>query len=375
MSTSTPKLFQPAFVGDLELTHRVVLAPMTRYRADENHVPLSHVAEYYAQRASTSGSLLIAEATFIAPRAGGYANVSGIWSDDQITAWKKVTDAVHAKGSYLYLQLWALGRAADPATLAAEGLADSFVSASDIPISGQKAPRPLTTEEIQEYVQLYATSASNAVHKAGFDGVEIHSANGFLPHQFLHDRTNLRKDAYGGSVENRTRFPLEVVEAIAKAVGQSKTAIRISPWGAFNDMHLDNPKPTYAHFATQLRDRFPELAYLHVVEPRVDGNETLKVIKEGSSNDFIRDIWGSRRLISAGGYTRETALATAEEKGDLIAFARPYLANPDLPYRLLHGIPLTIGDRAFYYVHGSVDPKGYTDYSFAAPAVVEQAYM
>jgi NADPH2 dehydrogenase len=327
-------------------------------------VPLPHVAEYYQQRANTPGSLLITEATFIAARAGGHKHAPGIWSDEQIAAWKKVrlsgffnltrwlirdrqiTDAVHAKGSYIYLQLWALGRAAEAAVLEEEGLSDAYVSASNVPIAGQPVPRPLTVEEIQEYVQLYATAASNAVHKAGFDGVDIHAANGYLLDQFLHDRSNIQTDAYGGSVENRTRFPLEVVEAVVNAVGEKKTAFRISPWGTYlgmlcyfsfrpdpdilPDMHFDHPKPTYTHLVTQLCDRYPELAYLHVVEPRVDGSETLDIIKDGYSNDFIRDIWGDRRLISAGGYTRETAIAAAEEKGDLIAFARPYVANVSL---------------------------------------------
>ncbi|KAJ7511718.1 hypothetical protein B0H11DRAFT_1952720 [Mycena galericulata] len=349
---SSPKLFQSTRVGDIELGHHVVFAPTTRFRADANHAPLPHVAEYYGQRASTPGSLLISEATFIAPRAGGYKHAPGIWSEEQIAAWRKVTDTVHAKGSYMYLQLWALGRAAEVATLAEDGL--PYVSASDVPITGQDiAPRALSIEEIEEYVQLYATAASNAVHKAGFDGVEIHAANGYLPDQFLHDRSNVRTDMYGGSVENRTRFPLEVADAVVKAVGQKKTAMRISPWTTYN--------------ANQLRDRYPELAYLHVLEPRADGGETVDV-KAGYSNDFIRDVWGDRRLISAGGYTRETALSAAEGKGDLIAFGRPYVANPDLPYRLLHGIALALGNRA-YYAPGSVDPKGYTDYAFAASAV------
>ncbi|KAJ6495325.1 FMN-linked oxidoreductase [Mycena sanguinolenta] len=367
---TTSKLFQSTLVGDIELSHRIVYAPTTRLRADPNHVPLPLVAEYYRQRASTPGSLLISEATFIAPQAGGFEHAPGIWSDDQIAAWKQVTDAVHAKGAYMYLQLWALGRAAEIDVLTAEGLKNEYVSASDVPIPGRQPPRALTEEEIQEYVQLYATAASNAVHKAGFDGVEIHAANGFLLDQFLHDRSNLRTDAYGGSAENRARFPLEVAEAVVKTVGQKKTAVRISPWGTFNDMYFEHPKPTYAHFVTQLRDRYPELAYLHVVEPRVDGLETVD-IKDGYSNDFIRDIWGDRRLISAGGYTRETAIAAAEEKGDLIAFSRPYIANPDLPYRLLHDIALAVGNRALYYVPGSVDPKGYTDYPFAAPVPVQ----
>ncbi|KAJ7447167.1 hypothetical protein FB451DRAFT_1054572 [Mycena latifolia] len=365
---SSPKLFQPMKVGDVELSHRVVFAPATRYRATSNHAPLPHVAEYYEQRASTPGSLLITEATFIAARAGGYKHGPGIWSDAQIASWKTVTDRVHAKGSYIYLQLWALGRAAEVETLAAEGL--PYVSASNVPIKDGSAPRPLTIEEIQEYVQLYATAASNAVYKAGFDGVEIHAANGYLPDQFLHDRSNLRTDAYGGSAENRTRFTLEIADAVVKAVGQKKTGLRISPWSTFNDMHFEHPRPTYTHLVTQLRERYPDFAYLHVIEPRADGDDTADVIKEEHSNDFIREIWGARPLISAGGYTRETAVAVAEGKGDLIAFGRPYIANPDLPYRLLHGIALAVGNRALYYAPGSANPKGYTDYPFA-PASVE----
>ncbi|KAJ7617526.1 hypothetical protein DFH06DRAFT_104087 [Mycena polygramma] len=363
------KLFQPTPVGDIKLGHRVVFAPATRFRSDKNHVPLPHVDEYYEQRGSTPGTLLITEATLIAPRAGGYGNVPGIWSDEQIAAWKKVTDRVHGKGSYIILQLWALGRAADAGTLTAEGLADSFVSASDVPMKDQKAPRPLTAEEIREYTQLYATAALNAVHKAGFDGVEIHAGNGYLLDQFLHEHTNLRTDEYGGSVENRTRFALEVVEAVIKAVGQKKTGLRISPWGDYNEMHWKHPKPTYAHLVTELRDCYPDFAYLHIVEPRADGGETRDVIPEGYSNDFIREIWGNHPLISAGGYDRATALKTAGETGELIAFSRKFIGNPDLPYRLLHDIPLTVADRAFYYCPGSVDPKGYTDYPFAAATV------
>ncbi|KAJ6520563.1 hypothetical protein C8R45DRAFT_64209 [Mycena sanguinolenta] len=364
---SSSKLFQPTTVGDIALNHRVVFAPTTRFRADAGHAPLPHVADYYEQRASTSGSLLISEATLIAPRAGGYKHAPGIWSDEQISAWKTVTDKVHAKGSYMYLQLWALGRTADVETLAEDGL--PYVSASDIPVHGGATPHPLTIEEIEEYVQLYATAASNAVHRAGFDGVEIHAANGYLLDQFLHDGSNVRTDRYGGSIENRTRFPLEVVDAVVKAVGQKKTALRVSPWGTVQDMQFVNgdPKPTYTSLVTQLRDRFPDLAYLHVVEPRVDGSQTVD-IQDGYSNDFIRNIWGGgeRRLISAGGYTRESAMAAADEKGDLVAFGRPYIANPDLPYRLLHAIALSVGNRALYYAPGSADPKGYTDYPFAA---------
>ncbi|KAF7347192.1 putative inactive dehydrogenase EasA [Mycena venus] len=358
---STPQLFQPIKVGNIQLAHRVVFAPTTRFRADDNHTPLPHVAEYYGQRASQPGSLIISEATLIAERAGASKHAPGIWSDEQIAAWKKVTDRVHAKGSFMYLQLWTLGRAfynySDPAEANIP-----YVSASDVPLTGGPMPRALTIDEIQEYIQLYATAASNAVHKAGFDGVEIHGANGYLLDQFLHDRSNLRTDAYGGSIENRARFPLEVTDAVVKAVGQKKTAFRVSPWGTVGDMHFADPRPTYAYLFTQLRDRFPDLAYVHVVEPRVDGDQTLSE-KSGAAAPSS----------APEGIPRATAIAVAENKGDLVAFGRGYIANPDLPYRLIHNIPLTVGDRALYYAPGSVDPKGYTDYPFASTAVKAQA--
>ncbi|KAF7360478.1 putative inactive dehydrogenase EasA [Mycena venus] len=258
-----------------------------------------------------------------------------------------------------------MGRTADPAILAAEGL--PFVSASDVPIAGQPTPRPLTVEEIKDYIQMYATAASNAVYRAGFDGVEIHAANGYFLDQFLHDRSNIRTDAYGGSVENRTRLPLEVTEAMVKAVGQKKTGFRISPWGTYNGTLPPSPYSDKSDIPLRhLCDRYPELACLHVVEPRVNGTESVEVVKDGNYNDFIRAIWGDRRLISTGGYTQKTTLAAAEEKGDLVVFARQYIANPDLPFRL-HDIALAVGNRALYYVPGSVDPKGYTDYPFAIP--------
>ncbi|KAJ6541606.1 NADH:flavin oxidoreductase/NADH oxidase [Mycena capillaripes] len=371
---SIPKLFQPIQVGDIQLHHRVVFAPTTRFRADDNHTPLPHVAEYYEQRASTPGGLLIAEATLIARRAGGAKHAPGIWSDEQIAAWRKITDRVHAKGSFMYLQLWAMGRAFYNYDKI-EDAGIPHISASDVPLTGEAKPRPITLDEIKEHLEWFSQAASNAVNKAGFDGVEIHGANGYLIDQFLHDRSNLRTDAYGGSIENRARFGLEVVDAVVKAVGQKKTALRLSPWGTWQDMEFNggDPKPTYTYLVTQLRDRYPELAYLHVVEPRVNGSDTLAVVPEGHSNDFIRKIWGKKPLVSAGGYTRQTAVAVTEEKGDLVAFCRSYISNPDLPYRLLHDIALAVGDRALYYAPGSPDPKGFTDYPFAAPVIKAQA--
>ncbi|KAF5343105.1 hypothetical protein D9758_016001 [Tetrapyrgos nigripes] len=376
---STSKLFQPLKVGDSTLKHRVALAPLTRFRANEKHIPLPIVKEMYAQRASTPGTLLITEATFIDARAGGYPHAPGIWSDEQIAAWKEVTSAVHAKGSFIYLQLWALGRTAYSAVLKAENPSYDLVSASDIPLSehskDEPRPRPLTVPEIKEYVELYAKAASNAVHKAGFDGVEIHNANGYLLDQFTQDVTNHRTDEYGGSVETRARFTLEVVDAVVKAVGPRKTGIRFSPWNTFQDMGMDSVSKTKAQFSyivSKIKEVHPTFSYVHVVEPRSKALDVLDHNPEGEDNDFIREIWTSpeddqngRRLISAGGYTRELSIEDADKKGDIIAFGRVFIANPDLPYRLEHDIPLNNYDRTTFYLQNSVDPKGYTDYPFA----------
>ncbi|KAJ6527907.1 hypothetical protein DFH09DRAFT_1186436 [Mycena vulgaris] len=367
------KLFQPTQLGDILLKHRIVMAPLTRFRADKQHVPLPHVQEYYAQRASVPGTLLITEATFIAPRAGGFDNVPGIWSEEQIAVWKRITDAVHAKGSFIYLQLWALGRAARPSDLKAEDPSLPYVSASDIPLRERRTteirPRPLSVSEIQEYSKLYATAASNAVHRAGFDGVEIHSANGYLLDQFLQDVSNFRTDEYGGSPENRSRFSLEVLDAVVAAVGPKKAGIRLSPWNSYQNMGMKDPKPTFTYLVNQILRRHPELAYIHVVEPRVDAILTRAVVPDGWSNDFLRDIWVSpgseRRFISAGGYTRALALERADSQDELIAFGRQFISNPDLPDRVLHDIPFTDYDRKKFYAPGSLDPKGFTDYPFA----------
>jgi len=368
MTVSTPKLFTPIQVGDTTLQHRVVLAPLTRFRAQKSHVHNKIAIEYYRQRASSPGSLLITEATFISPQAGGYANVPGIWNEEQIAAWKPVVDAVHAKGSYIFLQLWALGRAASPAELEKEG-SYPYISASDVKLTGKDIPpRPLSVEEIKQYVQWYADAASNAVHGAGFDGVEIHGANGYLIDQFTQDVSNKRTDDYGGSIENRARFALEVVEAVTKKVGAQKVGIRFSPWGFFGDMRMEDPIPTFAHIVKQLAEKHSALAYIHVVEPRVNG-VTEREVKKGESNDFIRELWQPRPLISAGGYDREIALRVAEDKGDLIAFGRHYIPNPDLVLRLKKDLPLTDYDRANFYL--AEKAEGYTDYAFAPENVDE----
>ncbi|EIN05622.1 NADH:flavin oxidoreductase/NADH oxidase [Punctularia strigosozonata HHB-11173 SS5] len=361
---SPPKLFQPFKLGSLNLAHRIVMAPLTRFRANKDHVHGGLAKTHYEQRGSVPGTLLITEATFIAAKAGLYDHVPGIWSDAQIEGWKRVVDAVHDKGSYIVLQLWALGRATDIDSLKREDPSFEVVSASDIPIKGKPAPRPLTVPEIKEYVQLYATAARNAVHGAGFDGVEIHGANGYLIDQFIQDTSNNRADEYGGSIENRSRFALEVVDAVIAAIGASRTGIRLSPWSPFNDMRMADPIPQFSYLIRAMRDAHPDMAFIHLVEPRVSGGSDCNSQHDDESNDFARDIWrgDGRAFISAGGYTREKAITVAEEKGDLIAFGRTFISNPDLPLKLKEDIPLTPYNRDTFYL--PENPKGYNDYPF-----------
>ncbi|TFY63171.1 hypothetical protein EVG20_g6430 [Dentipellis fragilis] len=384
MSSTTPKLFQPLQFGDVTLQHRIVMAPMTRIRANEAHEHTDLGVEYYAQRASIPGTAIISEATFIGAEAGGYDYVPGIYTDEQIARWKKIADAVHEKGSFIYMQLWALGRAATPFVLAKDGF--EYVGAGGIPLDDRGAPRPLTREEIKHYVGLYATAASNAVHKAGLDGVEIHGANGYLVDQFLQTNTNDRTDEYGGSVENRIRFALEVISAIAGAIGAKKTGIRLSPWNPFlfdslcrsvmyrsvhiskgyhrPGMRMPDPVPTFRELVTRIRDTTPGLAFIHVIEPRINGIELQKVDHE--SSDFLREIWAPRPFIAAGGFTREDAIKTAEEKGGLIAIGRMFISNPDLPRRFREGIPLTPYNRDTFYSRPADLTLGYVDYPFAS---------
>ncbi|VDC05333.1 unnamed protein product [Peniophora sp. CBMAI 1063] len=362
-SGETPTLFTPIKVGNVQLKHRVVLAPLTRFRADENHVHTDLAVEYYKQRSSTPGSLLISEGTFISPQAGGYPHVPGIWNDQQVAAWKKITDAVHGNQCHIFMQLWVLGRAAPLESLRQEGPYD-VVGASAIPINDEHAtPRELTVEEIEEYMKWFAHAAKNAV-RAGFDGVEVHSASGYLPDQFLQTNSNRRTDKYGGSIENRIRFIAEVIDAIATAIGPERTALRLSPWSTFQGMRMTDPKPTFSALVKHLNEHHPRLAYISLVERRVDGPEDIGDSPD-ENNDFIRDNWPSRPLIFAGGFTRELALAAAErDKHALIAVGRYFVSNPDLPKRWVHGAALTPYDRQGFYTRGIV-AEGYTDYPFS----------
>ena len=240
----------------------------------------------------------------------------------------QIVDAVHAKDSYIFLQLWALGRASNVELLKAEDPNFDFVAASAIPISlSHQTPRPLTVDEIKNYVQWYADAADKAINQAGFDGVELHFANGYLPDQFLQDVSNKRTDRYGGSVENRTRFPLEIVEAVSKAVGEDRVGFRISPWNSWQGMGMEDPKPTFAYFVSQAKERFPNLAYLHLIEPSPGHNGN-----EAASNEFLREIWGDSAFITGGGLTPQKAAETVEAKGGLVAFGRHYISNVSFPF-------------------------------------------
>ncbi|KAL6880751.1 FMN-linked oxidoreductase [Trichoderma novae-zelandiae] len=351
------KLFTPVKVGRVELAHRIAMAPMTRFRADDNHVPLPTVKEYYAQRTAVPGSLAITEATFISQKAGGYANVPGIYNQDQIDAWKAVTDAVHEQGSFVYLQLWALGRAANAQVLKEESNSD-LVSASDIPQKedGDK-PRPLREDEILEYIEDFAQAAKNAI-AAGFDGVEIHSANGYLLEQFIQQLSNRRTDAWGGSIENRARFTLEVTKAVVAAIGADRTAIRFSPFGgALGGGVIDyDVIPQYVYLAEQLKPL--NLAYVHYVESREEGKDLFPIIKAYDN---------ASPVMVAGGYEPESSKKAVDEKYKdydvIIGIGRPYTSNPDLPFRYKQEIPLTPFQRDTFFTP-KLD-KGFHDFPFS----------
>ncbi|KAJ3926158.1 MAG: hypothetical protein NXY57DRAFT_756697 [Lentinula lateritia] len=375
MCASNSKLFQPIRVGRMSLDHRIIYAPQTRYKATRNgHVPmLPIVKEYYSQRASMPGTLIITEAVLVSDKAGGKTHLPGIWSQDQIDAWRMVASEIHAGGCFAFMQIWALGRAAEYEDPGVEDTSKPFeyVSSSDVQLFGlkDKPPRPLTLSEIKEYISDFGKAASNAVHGAGFDGVEVHAANGYLCDQFTQDVANKRTDEYGGSIEGRCKFVIDVMNEVAKAVGEDRVAVRLSPWSLFQNMRMADPIPTFSYLVTKLKESLPGIAYLHVVEPRINGSKTERAenIVQTDSNDFLRQIWHPKPLISAGGYTRETAMQIANEKEDLIAFGRYFISNPDLPSRIIHNHPLAPYDRDTFYTRGDDSGRGYTDYAFYTP--------
>jgi N-ethylmaleimide reductase len=363
-TTATQELFTPVQVGPLSLSHRVVMAPLTRSRSQQpGDIPSDLMVEYYGQRAS-NGGLIISEATTISISGRGWFGAPGMYSDEQVAGWRRVLRAVHAKGGYMFSQLWHTGRASHLETT--NGSAP--VSPSGIPFEGlvstptgwlqPSPPRALDITEIPAIVEDYRKAAERA-KAAGFEGVELHGANGYLPDQFLQDGTNQRTDAYGGSIENRCRFMLEVLEAMVSVWGGDRVAVRIGPSGKFNGMSDSNPGPLFDYLAQQL-NQFG-LAYLHIVEPRVKGNTVITEGQAPIAAERLRKIFKGR-IIAAGGFEPDSAEAIVEKgDADLVAFGRHFVANPDLPRRIQLGLPLNPYDRNTFY---TFDAHGYTDYPF-----------
>ncbi|CEG68295.1 Putative N-ethylmaleimide reductase [Rhizopus microsporus] len=358
-------LFSPVKLGRYQLEHRIVMAPTGRFRCTIEGVPTELVAEYYRQRASPGG-LLITEATAIHESAGPYPYVAGIFTKEQIEGYKLATEAVHKKGGLFFAQLWHGGRATANAFMPN---GEQIVSASDIPVAGKnpflgnadyEVPRPLTKSEIKDVIQLYKQAALNAI-EAGFDGVELHGANGYLIDQFINSNSNNRTDEYGGSIENRARFALEVVDAVAEAIGEDRTAIRFSPGGSFNGVRDDTVVETWSYLTSQLQKNHPNLAYIHFIERRYDIDADVDSIS-GDSLEPFRKIWKGT-FIASGGFStaREKAFEYAQQHDVLISFGRAFIANPDLPERLRNNWPLNPYHRPTFYTHDAV---GYTDYPF-----------
>jgi len=362
-------LFQPVRLGRYNLPHRIVMAPLTRSRARQpGNVPSPLNACYYAQRASAA--LIISEATQVSMQGQGYAWTPGIHGREQVEGWRLVTEAVHERGGLIFLQLWHVGRISHPA-LQPDGMLP--VAPSAIKPSGEAfiendrgegelapfvTPRALQIEELPYLVRQYVRGAKNALG-AGFDGVEVHAANGYLLDQFINSSTNQRADGYGGPIDNRARLLLEVVEAVAEVWSADRVGVRLSPLGTFNDVGDEDPETTFGYIAENLSAY--RLAYLHLVNPAVAAFEN------GTEADpralgmlaLLRETYRGM-LIVAGGFDQDTAEAWLKQgKADVIAFGRKFLANPDLPERFRGRVSLNTDDRSTYYGGGA---KGYTDY-------------
>ena len=357
------KLYAPVALGPIALSHRVVQAPLTRLRSEQpGDIPGDLMATHYGQRASRGG-LQIAEATTVSVTGRGYLGAPGIYSDAQVAGWRKVTSAVHAKGGRIFLQLWHVGRQSHvDMTGGATPLAPSVVPFEQIvftqdgwvPVSPHRA---LALEEIPGIVEEFRAGAERA-KAAGFDGVEIHGANGYLLDQFLQDGSNKRTDAYGGPVENRARLLLEVVEAVTRVWGRDRVGVRLGPSGTWAGMSDSDPEATFGYVAEQL-NRFG-LAYLHVIEPRIVGAEAPVEGKPPVAAARIRRIF-TGPIIVAGGFEREGAEEIVERgDADLVAFGRHFSANPDLPDRLRRNLPLNPYDRDSFW---GGDHRGYTDFA------------
>ncbi|MBH3437854.1 alkene reductase [Pseudomonas luteola] len=345
-----PNLFDPIKIGALELPNRFVMAPLTRCRADDNRVPTDLMAEYYAQRASAG--LILSEATSVDPMGVGYPNTPGIWSDEQVEGWKKITSAVHKSGGRIMLQLWHVGRISAPLYLQGEKpVAPSAIAAKGHvslvrPKQEYVIPRALETEEIASIVEAYRKGAENA-RKAGFDGVEVHGANGYLLDQFLQTSTNQRTDQYGGSIENRARLMLEVTDACIDVWGADRVGVHLSPRCDLHDMGDEDPAETFGYLARELGKR--GIAFICAREAEADD----------SLSPQLKDAFGGV-FIANERFTHDSANAWLESgTADAVAFGVPFIANPDLPERFARQAMLNEPHPETFYVPG---PVGYIDY-------------
>lgn len=363
------RLLKPIRIGPCQLSHRMGMCPLTRYRASDDHTPTKDMVTYYDQRSSVPGTLIITEGTFISPEDGGYANAPGIYTQAHIDVWKKVTAAVHANGSYIFCQLWALGRTADATVTRREGITIS--GPSRIPVDTDRVvPERLSLEQIGQRVDNYVEAARNA-RAAGFDGVELHGANGYLIDQFIQDVVNDRTDDYGGSIENRSRFAVEVAKAVAEAIGADRVGMRLSPWSVFNNMRMKDPIPQFTNVIKSLSTL--GIAYIHLVESRIAGAADT----EGSDKlDFAYEHW-DRPILIAGGYNVDAAaklLDSDHPSKDVVAmFGRYFISTPDLPFRAQRGLPLTPYDRSTFYT--PMAAEGYVDYAFSKEFVSWKASL
>lgn len=356
-----PSLFDPLIVRALEVPNRIFMAPLTRARATRDHVPTPIMAKYYAQRAGAG--LIVSEATAISPQGMGWPFAPGLWNRQQTESWKPVTDAVHHAGGRIFAQLWHMGRLVHPDFLGGEppvSCSATTAPAHAHTYAGKQsyaAARALRCDEIPALVDDYVRAAHNAL-EAGFDGVQIHAANGYLIDQFLRDGTNLRDDRYGGSVENRVRLLSEITRAVVENVGAGRTAVRISPNGERQGVNDQNPVALFKEVAREL-DTIG-IAFLEVREPGYDG--TFGQAERPPIAPFIRALFHGPLVLNSD-YTADTAQHALDTGcADAISFGRAFLANPDLPTRLVRGLSLSPDDSGTWYTQGA---QGYTDYPFA----------
>ncbi len=355
MSTDTQILFNATTVGDVTLPNRFIMAPLTRCRAVD-HQPNELMAEYYSQRASAG--LLITECTMVTPNTSAFGNDPGIYSAAQIEGWKLTTDAVHKAGGRIFMQIWHAGRAAHPLlNNGTEAVAPSAIAINDEVHTpeGKKpytVPHALTATEITAIVEDFRNAAASAI-AAGFDGVEIHGANGYLIDQFLRDGSNQRTDEYGGSLENRARFLTEVLEAVTAEIGSGRVGLRLSPLNSFNDMRDSDPL-AWTEYLTKHLNRF-NLAYLHLMRADFFGVQQADVVS------VAREHYQGHLMLNMGYNAAEAAAVIAAKTADSVAFGTSFLANPDLPTRVETGAELNTPDQNTFYTPGA---EGYTDYPF-----------